>query len=59
MFIGMDVHKDSTVFDLFDPEAERARQHRSVTVASTREGIESVLRDQTPFGPARLTRPAA
>ncbi len=44
MFVGMDVHKDSTVFDLFDPQAERGRQHRIVTVDSTTEGIESVLR---------------
>ena len=43
-YVGMDVHKDSTVFDLFDPSAEPARQHRSVTVASTAEGIASVLK---------------
>lgn len=44
LFIGMDVHKESTVFDLFDPAAEAKHQHRTVTVPSTREGIESVLR---------------
>ncbi len=44
LFIGMDVHKESTVFDLFDPAAEAKHQHRTVTVPSTREGIESVVR---------------
>src|SRR5205809_1112169 len=42
--IGMDVHKDSTVFCLFDPAAEPSRQYRHVTAPTTREGIESVLR---------------
>jgi transposase len=42
--IGMDVHKDSTVFCLFDPAAEPSCQYRHVTVPTTREGIESVLR---------------
>ncbi len=42
--VGMDVHVDNTVFDLFDPAAERHRQHRTATVPTTAEGIESVLR---------------
>jgi len=44
VLIGMDVHKDSTVFCLFDPAAEPARQYRHVTAPTTCEGIESVLR---------------
>ena len=44
LFVGMDVHKDSTVFDLFDPTVEPSRQHRTISVATTREGIESVLK---------------
>ena len=43
LFAGMDVHKDSTVFCLFDPAAEPKAQYRHVTVPTTREGIESVL----------------
>lgn len=41
--VGMDVHKDHTVFDVFDPDAEKKSQHRTATVPSTREGLESVL----------------
>jgi len=44
LLIGMDVHKDSTVFCLFDPAAEPSRRYRHATVPTTREGIESVLR---------------
>jgi len=43
LYIGLDVHKDSTVADLFDPSLEPARQHRTVTVPTTREGLESLL----------------
>ncbi len=42
--VGMDVHVDNTVFDLFDPAAPRHRQHRTATVPTTAQGIESVLR---------------
>lgn len=44
IYVGMDVHSGKTVFDLFDPAAEPKRQHRTVTVPTTAEGIESVLR---------------
>ncbi len=44
LFVGMDVHQDSTVFCLFDPAASPDRQLRHVTVPTTREGIESVLK---------------
>jgi transposase len=43
LLVGMDVHKDHTVFDLFDPSLEKKRQHRTVTVPTTREHLESVL----------------
>lgn len=42
--VGMDVHVDNTVFDLFDPVAPRHRQHRTVTVPTTADGIASVLK---------------
>jgi transposase len=41
--VGMDVHKDHTVFDVFDPGAEEKSQHRTITVPTTKEGLESVL----------------
>jgi transposase len=44
LYVGMDVHKDSTVLNLFDPAAEPARRHRLVTVPTTREGLESALK---------------
>jgi transposase len=44
LYVGMDVHKDSTVFCLFDPTAEPKAQYRTLTAPTTREGIESVLR---------------
>jgi transposase len=40
----MDVHRDSTVFCLFDPAAEPARQYRTLTRHTTVAGIESVLK---------------
>ena len=43
LFIGMDVHKDATVFCLFDPAAEPKAQYRHATVPTTREGLESIL----------------
>jgi transposase len=43
LYVGMDIHRDSTVCDLFDPEVEAKRQHRTMTVPTTREGLESVL----------------
>jgi len=43
----MDVHKDSTVFDLFDPAAPKPKQHRTATVPTTAEGIRSVLEPLT------------
>jgi transposase len=43
-YVGMDVHKDSTVLNIFDPAAEPARRRRLVTVPSTREGLESALK---------------
>jgi len=43
-FIGMDVHKDSTVFCIFDPSACGKDRYRHVTVPTTREGLESVLK---------------
>lgn len=43
LFVGMDVHKDSTVFNLFDPTAARSDQHRVVKVPTTEEGLRSVL----------------
>jgi hypothetical protein len=39
----MDVHADKTVFDFFDPTAAAGRQHRCATVATTAEGLRSVL----------------
>jgi transposase len=42
--VGIDVHVKNSVFDIFDPAAEPARQHRTMTVPTTREGLESVLR---------------
>src|SRR5262245_27746742 len=44
LYVGMDVHKDSTVFCLFDPMAEPQHQYRTLTAPTTRGGIESVLR---------------
>ena len=44
LIIGMDVHKDSTVMCLLNPQAPREHRFRHVTVATTREGLESVLR---------------
>ena len=44
LYVGMDVHKEFTVFDLFNPAAEPKDQHRTVRVPTTREGLESVLR---------------
>lgn len=41
--VGMDVHADKTVFDFFDPTAAAGRQHRCATVATTAEGLRSVL----------------
>lgn len=43
LLIGMDVHKESTVFCLSDPAAASSARYRYVTVPTTREGIESVL----------------
>jgi len=43
LYVGMDVHRDSTVFCLFDPQAEPAAQYRTVTRSTTAEGIETVL----------------
>lgn len=42
--VGMDIHSDKTVCDVFDPTAEPKRQHRTVTVPTTQEGLESALR---------------
>ena len=42
--LGMDIHSDKTVCDFFDPTAEPTRQHRTATVPTTQEGLESVLR---------------
>ncbi len=42
--VGMDIHTDKTVCDIFDPTAEPKRQHRTVTVPTTQEGLESALR---------------
>jgi len=42
--VGMDIHSDKTVCDFFDPTAEPKRQHRTVTVPTTQEGLESALR---------------
>jgi transposase len=44
LYVGMDVHKDLTVLNIFDPAAEPRRQHRLVTAPTTREGLESALR---------------
>lgn len=41
--VGMDVRFDNTVFDLFDPDAEAGRRHRTVRRPTTVEGIESAL----------------
>ncbi len=43
-YVGMDVHKDATVLNVFDPAAEPQRRHRLVTVPTTREGLESALK---------------
>ena len=51
--VGMDVHSGKTVFHLFDPTAEPKKQHRTATVPTTAEGIESVLRPLD--GQCRLT----
>lgn len=42
--VGMDVHRDSITFDLFDPSVEPHRQHRTVTTPTTKDAIESVLK---------------
>ncbi len=41
--VGMDVHADKTVFDLFDPDVEPGRQHRHATAATTVEGLRGIL----------------
>ena len=42
--VGMDIHSDKTVCDFFDPTVEPRRQHRTATVPTTQEGLESALR---------------
>jgi transposase len=41
--VGIDVHMKHSVVDIFDPTAELGRQHRTVTVSTTREGLSSAL----------------
>ena len=42
--IGMDVHKNTTTIDVFDPGAEPKQQHRSMRVPTTAEDLEAALR---------------
>lgn len=42
--VGMDVHKDFTVADIFDPNAPAKDQHRTQRVPTTEEGLSSVLK---------------
>jgi transposase len=44
LFIGMDVHKDSTVFCIFDPSLPEKNRYRHVTVPTNQPGLESVLK---------------
>lgn len=41
--VGMDVHKDFTVVDIFDPDAPKKDQHRTQRVPTTKAGLSSVL----------------
>lgn len=41
--VGMDVHKDTTVFDVMDPQAEPKLRHRSRRVETTEAGYRSIL----------------
>ena len=43
IYIGMDVHPQSTTFCLFDPATEKRRQYRTVTRPTTAEAIREVL----------------
>ena len=43
VYIGMDVHQQSTTFCFFDPAAAKDRQYRAVTRPTTAEAIRGVL----------------
>ena len=42
--VGIDVHMKNSVLDFFDPAAEPARRHRTLTVPTTQQGLESALK---------------
>ena len=41
--VGMDVHKDFTMIDIFDPAAEAKDRHRVQRVPTTEAGLTSVI----------------
>lgn len=43
VYVGMDVHRESTTFCLYDPSAEVGRAYRTFTRPTTPEGIIGVL----------------
>ena len=43
IYIGMDVHQQSTTFCLFDPAPEEAGRYRTMTRPTTAEGIGEIL----------------
>ena len=44
LYVGIDVHQKSTVFCLYNPAAQPARQYRTLTRPTTPEGFEEVLK---------------
>jgi transposase len=44
LYVGIDGHMKDSVFHIFDPQAEPAQQHRSVSVPTTQEGFDAVLK---------------